>query len=120
MDVSKLIVIWPNNVDSTKTIKKGRRIPKASGCERAREGLGDTGGCGVSCYFCSLDRSLDHSLEGGPLFFGRLRVVCLCSAANRRPMALVGRGVDGWMVVQARAFPNTPASLPVLSFCCGP
>lgn len=33
MDVSKLIVIWPNNVDSTRTIKKGRRIPKASGCE---------------------------------------------------------------------------------------
>eukprot|EP00903_Cladosiphon_okamuranus_P010560 g9986.t1 len=32
MDVSKLIVIWPNNVDSTRTIKKGRRIPKASGC----------------------------------------------------------------------------------------
>ncbi|CAM9524607.1 unnamed protein product [Ectocarpus sp. 4 AP-2014] len=32
MDVSKLIVIWPNNVDSTKTIKRGRRIPKASGC----------------------------------------------------------------------------------------
>ncbi|CAM9286083.1 unnamed protein product [Pylaiella littoralis] len=32
MDVSKLIVIWPNNIDSSRTIKKGRRIPKASGC----------------------------------------------------------------------------------------
>lgn len=38
MDVSKLIVIWPNNVDSTRTIKKGRRIPKASGCEHAHVG----------------------------------------------------------------------------------
>lgn len=33
MDVSRLIVIWPNNVDSTKTIKKGRRIAKTSACE---------------------------------------------------------------------------------------
>ena len=33
MDVSKLMVIWPNNIDSTRTIKKGRRIPKASACE---------------------------------------------------------------------------------------
>ncbi|CAM9504645.1 unnamed protein product [Laminaria digitata] len=32
MDVSKLMVIWPNNIDSTRTIKKGRRIPKASAC----------------------------------------------------------------------------------------
>ena len=43
MDVSKLIVIWPNNVDSTRTIKKGRRIPKASGCERPRRS--GPGGC---------------------------------------------------------------------------
>lgn len=42
MDVSKLIVIWPNNVDSTRTIKKGRRIPTASGCEHPRGG--GTGG----------------------------------------------------------------------------
>lgn len=33
LDVSKLMVIWPNNIDSTRTIKKGRRIPKASACE---------------------------------------------------------------------------------------
>ena len=33
MDVSKLMVIWPNNIDSTKTIKKGRRIPKTSACK---------------------------------------------------------------------------------------
>lgn len=33
LDISKLMVIWPNNVDATKTIKKGRRIPKASACE---------------------------------------------------------------------------------------
>ncbi|CAM9922574.1 unnamed protein product [Ascophyllum nodosum] len=32
LDVSRLIIIWPNSVDSTKTIKKGRRIPKASAC----------------------------------------------------------------------------------------
>ena len=43
MDVSKLIVIWPNNVDSTRTIKKGRRIPIASGCEHAHEGTTEAG-----------------------------------------------------------------------------
>lgn len=43
MDVSKLMVIWPNNVDSTRTIKKGRRIPKASGCELKSEWYGRRG-----------------------------------------------------------------------------
>lgn len=39
LDVSRLMVIWPNNLDATKTIKKGRRIPKASACEWSRVAL---------------------------------------------------------------------------------
>lgn len=37
MDITRLMVIWPNYVDSTRTIKKGRRIPKASACEFERQ-----------------------------------------------------------------------------------
>lgn len=57
MDVSKLIVIWPNNVDSTRTIKKGRRIPQASGCEHPNpkycSGTRLGGECSCSEWPCS-------------------------------------------------------------------
>lgn len=60
MDVSKLIVIWPNNVDSTRTIKKGRRIPKASGCEHAHAGttVGRGEGGRNSCHGVMWNKTL--------------------------------------------------------------
>jgi hypothetical protein len=32
IDDSKFIVIWPANINSNKTEKEGRRVPKASCC----------------------------------------------------------------------------------------
>ncbi|CAM9860813.1 unnamed protein product [Choristocarpus tenellus] len=32
MDISKLIVIWPNNIDATKTLQQGRRISVSHAC----------------------------------------------------------------------------------------